>query len=93
MKAFSPTLLAAATILGAVPVLAQQTATATPQLTCEIEQGKPQALARATLSLTRATAVVKSGDPTKDLKDVVATLNAPTLKNDNPVGRAFVLGG
>jgi tetratricopeptide (TPR) repeat protein len=94
MKAFFPTFLAAATIVGAIPAFAQQTpatAAATPQLTCEIEQGKPQAIARATLSLTRANATAKIGDPTKDLKDIVATLNAPTFKNDNPIGRAFLL--
>jgi tetratricopeptide (TPR) repeat protein len=34
---------------------------------------------------------MKGGDPTKDLKDAIATLNAPNLKNENPVGRAFVL--
>jgi len=93
MKAFFPTLLTA-TIVSAVPALAQTPAAAPaaasgPQ--CEIEQGRPQAIARATLSLTRATQVAKTGDPTKDLKDVVATLNAPTLKNENPLGRAYLL--
>jgi tetratricopeptide (TPR) repeat protein len=92
MKAFYPTFLAA-TIAGALPALAQTTAApAAPSApVCEIEQGKPQAVARATLSLTRANQLAKGGDPTKDLKDIVATLNAPTLKNENPVGRAFLL--
>lgn len=91
MKPLYKTLFAAATIVSAAPAFAQQTATATAAGTCEIEQGKPQALARATLSLTRANAAMKGGDPTKDLKDIVGALNAPTLKNDNPVGRAFLL--
>lgn len=91
MKAFYK-LFTAATIVGALPAFAQQTAApAAAGPTCEIEQGKPQQVARATLSLTRANAALKGGDPTKDLKDVVATLNAPNLKNDNPVGRAFLL--
>jgi Tfp pilus assembly protein PilF len=34
---------------------------------------------------------MKSGDPTKDLKDIVASLTAPNLKNENPVGRAYML--
>jgi tetratricopeptide (TPR) repeat protein len=95
MKVFSYGLLTAATIVSAVPAFAQNpapaTAAAQPQATCEIEQGKPQTIARATLSLTRANAAMKGGDPTKDLKDVVSTLTAPNLKNENPVGRAFLL--
>lgn len=93
MKVIFPTLLTAATIVGALPALAQ-TPAAPPAASgpvCEIEQGKPQAVARATLSLTKANQMAKSGDPTKDLKDIVASLNAPTLKNENPVGRAFLL--
>jgi tetratricopeptide (TPR) repeat protein len=92
MKAFYK-LLAAATIVGALPAFAQQPAAAPAPAgpTCEIEQGKPQQVARATLSLTRANAALKGGDPMKDLKDVVATLNAPNFKNDNPLGRAFLL--
>ena len=94
MKAFHYRLLTAATIVVvAVPVVAQTPATApaASAASCEIDQNKPQALALATLSLTRANAVLKSGDPTKDLKDVVARMTAPTLKNENPVGRAFLL--
>src|SRR5215217_6159750 len=95
MKAFSYGFLTAATIVGALPAFAQTPAPAAPaaaaQATCEIEQGKPQAIARATLSLTRANAAMKGGDPTKDLKDVVSVLTAPNLKNENPVGRAFLL--
>ena len=95
MKALYSSLLAAATIVGAVPAFAQNpapAAAAAPAGTqCEIDQGRPQAVARATLSLTRAQAAMKGGDPTKDLKDIVASLNAPGFKNDNPVGRAFML--
>ncbi len=92
MKSLYSTLFAAATIVAAAPAFAQQTAAPAAAVgTCEIEQGKPQAIARATLSLTRAHSAMKGGDPTKDLKDIVASLNAPTLKNENPVGRAFML--
>src|SRR5215217_3813032 len=92
MKAFSYGFLTAATIVGALPAFAQTPTPAAPaaaaQATCEIEQGKPQAIARATLSLTRANAAMKGGDPSKDLKDVVSVLTAPNLKNENPVGSA-----
>jgi hypothetical protein len=97
MKAFHYRFLTAATIVvGALPALAQTPPAAAPaaaaaEATCEIDQNKPQALAMATLSLTRANALLKGGDPTKDLKDVVAKLNAPNFKNENPVGRAFLL--
>jgi tetratricopeptide (TPR) repeat protein len=94
MKAFHYRFLTAATIVvGAVPALAQTppAAPAASEATCEIDQNKPQALALATLSLTRANAALKSGDPSKDLKDVVSRLNAPNFKNENPVGRAFLL--
>lgn len=91
MKAFYSSLFAAATIVSAVPAFAQNPTAGPAAPSCEIEQGKPQAVARATLSLTRANAAMKGGDPTKDLKDAIAILTAPNLKNENPVGRAFVL--
>lgn len=93
MKAIYSSLFAAATIVSAAPAFAQTppAAPAPAGATCEIDQGKPQAVARATLSLTKASAAMKGGDPTKDLKDIVSTLNAPNLKNENPVGRAFLL--
>src|ERR1035437_5908633 len=98
MKGFSPSLLvriaALSTIVVASPAYAQKPATpaaASAASTCEIEQGRPQTIARATLSLTRAQAQMKSGDPTKDLKDIVSQLTAPGFKNENPVGRAFLL--
>jgi precorrin-6B methylase 1 len=73
MKAFHYRFLTAATIVvGAAPALAQTPPAAPPaataEATCEIDQNKPSALARATLSLTKANAVIKTGDPTKDLK-------------------------
>lgn len=60
--------------------------------TCEIDNSKPQAVARATFSLARAQAVAKTGNPGRDLRDVVSGLNAPGYKNDNPLGRAYLLG-
>ncbi|MEP6507697.1 MAG: hypothetical protein ABJC63_05680, partial [Gemmatimonadales bacterium] len=99
MKTISPSLLvrvvALTTIVVATPAFAQKPAApaASGGPTCEIEQGKPQTIARATLSLAKAQGALKAGtDPTKDLKDVVAMLTAPGYKNDNPVGRAFLLG-
>ncbi len=99
MKVFRPSLLiriaALSTIVVASPAYAQKSAppaAAAASSTCEIDQGKPQSIARATLSLTRAQAAMKSGDPTKDLKDIVTQLTAPGYKNENPVGRAFLLG-
>ena len=99
MKAFSPSLFirvaALATIAVASPAHAQKTtAPATAPAagpTCEIDQGKPQTVARATLSLAQAQTAMKSGNPTKDLKNIVSTLTAPGLKNENPIGRAFLL--
>lgn len=99
MKNFSPSSFvcaaALASIVVATPALAQKSAApaATGGPACEIEQSKPQTIARATLSLAKAQAAAKAGtDPTKDLKDVVGMLTAPGYKNDNPVGRAFLLG-
>jgi tetratricopeptide (TPR) repeat protein len=94
MKAIYSRLFAAAPIVSAAPAFAQTppAAAAPAGPTSEIEQGKPQAVARATLSLTKASAAMKGGDPTKDLKDIVSILNAPNLKNENPVGRAYLLG-
>src|SRR5437016_9934041 len=60
--------------------------------TCEIDNSKPQAVARATFSLARAQAAAKTGNPGRDLRDVVTALNAPGYKNDNPLGRAYLLG-
>jgi tetratricopeptide (TPR) repeat protein len=35
---------------------------------------------------------MKTGSPVKDLRDAIALLNAAGYKNENPVGRAFILG-
>ncbi len=98
MKGLTPSLFvrvaAFTTIVSASPVAAQQAApaaAAAPATTCEIDQGKPQTIARATLSLARAQAALKAGDPTKDLKDIVSMLTAPGFKNENPVGKSFLL--
>jgi tetratricopeptide (TPR) repeat protein len=82
--------VAGTTIVSATPLLAQNQSTTTA--TCEIDNSKPQAIARATFSMARAQAALKTGNPGKDLRDVVAALNAPGYKNDNPVGRAYLLG-
>ena len=91
MKVLSRSILAAATIVVATPVFAQQTAAAPEGPACEIDQSKPQPIALAMLSLTKAQTAMKGGDPTNDLKAVVTRLTAPTLKNENPVGRAYML--
>ena len=84
--------IAAATIVVATPVFAQQTAAPVAQgPSCEIEQGKPQPIAIAMLSLTKAQQAMKGGDPTADLKSIVSRLTAANFKNENPVGRAFLL--
>lgn len=91
MTALSRSLLAAATIVVATPAFAQQPAAATGPV-CEIEQSKPQPVALAMISLTKAQAAMKGGNALPDLKAVVTRLTAPNLKNENPVGRAFMLG-
>ncbi len=87
----------ATTIVVASPAIAQTPATAAPAAAptgpvCEIEQGKPQSVARASFSLARAQQAMKGGDPTKDLRDMVSTLSAPNAGSDNPIGRAYLLG-
>lgn len=98
MKPFSPSLFvrvaALTSIVVVTPAFAQKSAAPAAPVgpTCEIEQGKPQTIARATLSLTKAQGAIKAGgDPARDLKDLVGMLTAPGYKNDNPVGRAFLL--
>jgi len=86
--------IAGTTIVFAAPAAAQ-TPTAQPsatQPTCEIDNSRPQAVARATFSLTRASAAMKTGSPMKDLRDAIALLNAAGYKDENPVGRAYILG-
>lgn len=85
------------TIVFVAPLFAQKppappAAAAATGPTCEIDNSKPQAVARATFSLARAQAVAKTGNPGRDLRDIVTALNAPGYKNDNPLGRAYLLG-
>ncbi len=94
MKPIHPSLLAIAALvvssLAATPALAQTPATGGP--TCEIDQNKPQAVTRATLAMAQAQSALRGGDPTKELKTIVSLLNAAGFKNENPVGRAYLLG-
>ena len=86
--------VAATTIVFTAPVLAQNPAAPAPPAgpTCEIDNGKPQAIARATFSMARAQAALKTGNATKDLRDVVSLASAPSLAKENPVGQAYLLG-
>jgi len=86
---------AATTIIFAAPLLAQNPAAPTPPVsgpTCDIDESKPQAVARATFSMTRAQSAARTGAATKDLRDVIAGLDAPAAKKENPVARAYLLG-
>jgi tetratricopeptide (TPR) repeat protein len=92
------TVVTTTTILFASPAVAQNPA-ATPAAapaaagpTCEIDTGRPQAIARGTFSMARAQSAIKTGDPTRDLHDVMSVLSAPSLEKENPVGRAYLLG-
>ena len=84
------------TIVFAVPSLAQNpppTSTAPTGPTCQVDNGKPQAVARATFSMARAQSTLRAtGNPTKDLRDVVSGLAASSLDKENPVGKAYLLG-
>lgn len=88
--------VATTTIVFAAPSLAQNppSAGAAPAgPTCDIDNGKPQAVTRATFSMARAQSALKAArNPTKDLRDVVSLLSAPSLEKENPVGRAYLLG-
>ena len=82
-------------VVFAAPALAQNPSAPPPASSgpsCEIDNSKPQAVARATFSFARAQAAAKTGNPGKDLRDVVSVLNAPGYKDENPVGRAYLLG-
>ena len=95
MKPLFRTLFATATIVAATPVFAQtpaaKPAAAPAGPVCEIEQGKPQPIALGMLSLAKAQTAMKGGNPAPDLKAVVTRLTAANLKNENPVGRAYLL--
>jgi Tfp pilus assembly protein PilF len=85
---------AATTIVFALPLSAQTPAPApaATQVTCDIDNSKPQSVTRATFSLTRAQAAQKTGSPLKDLKDVIGALNSVGYKDENPTARAYILG-
>ncbi len=88
--------IALITIGLATPVLAQNPpaapAAAAAAASCEIDNGKPQSVARATFSMARAQAALKTGTASKDLRDVIAALTGPSAPKENPVGRAYLLG-
>jgi hypothetical protein len=78
----------------AAPASAQQSA-AQPsqgQLTCEIDNGTPQGIARATFSMARAAEAAKRGSAVKDLRDVISLATNPATQKANPVGSAYLLG-
>jgi tetratricopeptide (TPR) repeat protein len=83
---------AGTTIVFAARLAAQTPGVAAAQANCEIDDTKPQAVARGTFSLTRAQAAMKTGSPVKDLRDVISVLNAAGYKDENPLGRAYLLG-
>lgn len=96
MKAFYTSLFAgaamlASSIVAVTPVFAQIPVAVTGP-TCEIDQNKPQSIARATLAMAQAQSALKGGNPTNQLKTIVGLLNALGMKNENPVGRAYLLG-
>ena len=82
------------TIVFAVPVAAQNPAAAPAPAgpTCEIDNGRPQAIARATFSMARAQSAAKTGNPSKDLHDIMGLMSDPSIAKENPVGRAYILG-
>jgi len=96
MKALHTSLLAASALLASSIVAASPAAAQTPAAAggavCEIDQNKPQNVARATLAMAQAQSALASGDPTPQLRTVVGLLNASGMKNENPVGRAYLLG-
>jgi hypothetical protein len=101
MTLFSPksllragTAVATTIVVFAAPASAQQSATqpSQQQLTCEIDNGSPQGIARATFSMARAAEAAKAGNATKDLRDVIGLASNPASAKANPVGSAYLLG-
>ncbi len=68
----------------AAPLLAQ-----TPATTCDPTANTKGDIAKAQFSLTRAVAASASGNPSKDLQDVLRLVNNG---NDNPTARAYLRG-
>jgi tetratricopeptide (TPR) repeat protein len=65
------------------------------QQACEPDQGSPQFVARAYLSLTRAIAAInQDADPKNDLREVVRVLSDPRARDRdrNVVGQQYTLG-
>jgi hypothetical protein len=89
---------AATTIVVLAAPVSAQTPTAPPAapapsgLSCEIDNGSPQGIARATFSLARAAEAAKTGNASKDLRDGIALASNPATQKANPVGSAYVLG-
>lgn len=96
MKSHYPGAVARVAVIGSMSmVLATSTFAQNPPATapaCDIDNTKPQAVARATFSMARAQSAIKTGNAAKDLRDVVSVLNSGSVKNENPVGRAYLLG-
>ena len=99
MRAYQTSLFAGAALLASsfaasTPAFAQTSAApaAAAGPVCEIDQNKGQNVARATLSMAQAQAALKGGNPGKELRTIVGLLNAPGIKTENPVGRAYLLG-
>lgn len=79
-------LAVALTALPVTSALAQQASG------CDIDEGKPQKVALASFNLQRAFNAQKPEDKAKILKDVVKAVSEEDKKNENPAGRAFILG-
>jgi tetratricopeptide (TPR) repeat protein len=65
------------------------------QQACEPDQGSPQFVARAYLSLTRAIAAInQDGDPRNDLRETIRVLSDPRARDRdrNVVGQQYTLG-
>lgn len=96
MKSLYTGAVARVAVIGSMSmVLATSTFAQNPAATapaCDIDNTKPQAVARATFSMARAQSGLKTGNAAKDLRDVVSALNSGSVKNENPVGRAYLLG-
>ena len=59
---------------------------------CEIDEGKPKNLALASFSLQRAFSSPNPAEKVKALRETVKSLMEEDKKNENPAGKAFVLG-
>lgn len=62
------------------------------QKQCDIDEGKPSEVARATLALQVAASSRSAADSAKQLQNAVKLLAENGDKSKNPAGRSFVLG-